>query len=100
MLRNNCLKWSVQRRRRSATSGFIVEASFVLQEIVGVLSYPEQGAANLASGTALIRVACAAWRSRRKAYPAAGGRAATNFATGDRQQTCEQEVRYQKLQTG
>ena len=62
MLRNNCLKWSVQRRRRSATSGFIVEASFVLQEIVGVLSYPEQGAANLASGTALSRVA--SWRTR------------------------------------
>ena len=46
---------------RSATTGFIVEASFVLQETVGVLSDPERGAASLASGTAAIRVA--SWRT-------------------------------------
>ena len=39
------------------TTIFIVEASFMLQETVGVLSYPEQGAASLASGTAASRVA-------------------------------------------
>ena len=38
-----------------------VEASFVLQETVGVLSDPERGAASLASGTAASRVAL--WRT-------------------------------------
>ena len=42
---------------RSATTGFIVEASLVLQETVGVLSRPEREAASLASGTAASRVA-------------------------------------------
>ena len=44
-------------RRRSATTGLIIEASHMLQETVGVLSEPERGAAIQAMGTALRRVA-------------------------------------------
>ena len=44
-------------RRRSVTTGLIVEASCMLQETVGVLYEPERGAAMLALGTALRRVA-------------------------------------------
>ena len=61
-LRKNCLKGIAQRQRRSATHGFIVEAFFVLQEMVGVLFEPEQGTASLASGTDTSRVA--SWRTR------------------------------------
>ena len=39
------------------TTVFIVEASFMLQETVGVLSYPERGAVSLDYGTAASRVA-------------------------------------------
>ena len=60
-LRNNCLEWSVRRRRRSATTSFIVEASFVLQETEGVLSNPEQGVARLVPDTAASSVA--SWRA-------------------------------------
>ena len=60
-LMKNCLKRSARRRKRSATTGFIVEASSMLQETVGVLSDPEQGAASLVSGTATSRVA--SWRT-------------------------------------
>ena len=56
-LMKNCLEWSTRRRRRSATTGFIVEASLVLQEMVRVLLDPEQGMAILTSGTDTIRVA-------------------------------------------
>ena len=38
-------------RRRSATTGLFVEASRVLQETVGVLSYLERGTSMRASGT-------------------------------------------------
>ena len=38
-------------RRRSATNGLIVDASFVLQETVGVLYEPKHGSAMRASGT-------------------------------------------------
>ena len=41
----------------SATTRFIVEASFVLQETVRFLSNPKKGAASLASGTAASWVA-------------------------------------------
>ena len=51
----------MRRRRRSATTGFIVEASFMLQETVGVLYDPDRGAASLASGTAVSRFA--SWRT-------------------------------------
>ena len=44
-------------QRRLTTTRFIVEASFVLQETVRVLSDPERGAARLASGTDASRVA-------------------------------------------
>ena len=44
-------------RRRSATTGLIMEASCVLQEKVGVLIEPERGDAMLALGTASRRVA-------------------------------------------
>ena len=44
-------------RRRSATTGSIVEVSRVLQGAVGVLSEPGRGAAIGALGTALRRVA-------------------------------------------
>ena len=44
-------------RRRSATTGFIVDASLVLQETVGVLSDPERGSPMRASGTAARIVA-------------------------------------------
>ena len=44
-------------RRRSVTTGLIVEDSFVLQETAVVLSDPERGAASLAPGTAKSRVA-------------------------------------------
>ena len=54
------------RRRRSVTTVFIVEAFFVLQETVGVLSDPEQGAASLASSTATSRVA--SWRTSAVSY--------------------------------
>ena len=53
----NFLEWSAQMRRRSATTGLIMEASCVLQEKVGVLSEPEHGDAMLALGTASRRVA-------------------------------------------
>ena len=43
----NCLKWSVWMWRRSATTGFIFEASFVLQDMVRVLSDPERVASSL-----------------------------------------------------
>ena len=56
-LRKKCLKRSARRRRRSATTGFIEEVSFVLQETIRVLSKPERGAASLASGTAVSRLA-------------------------------------------
>ena len=36
-----CLAWSRRIRRRSATTGLIIDASFMLQETVGVLSDPE-----------------------------------------------------------
>ena len=48
--------------RRSATTGLIVEASRVLQEMVGVLSNPEHDAAMRASRTASKRVA--SWITR------------------------------------
>ena len=44
-------------QRRSATTELIVKASCVLQEIVGVLSEPERGAAMRSLGTASRRVA-------------------------------------------
>ena len=44
-------------RRRSATTGLIMEASCVLQETVRVFSEPERGAAILALGTVLRKVA-------------------------------------------
>ena len=44
-------------RRKSATTGLIVEASRVIQETVGVLSKTERGAAMQALGTASRRVA-------------------------------------------
>ena len=56
-LMKNCLEWSAWIRIRSATTGLIVDTSFVLQETVGVLSDPEQVAASLSSGTAERRVA-------------------------------------------
>ena len=43
-------------RRRSATTGLIMEASHVLQETVCVLSEPERSAAMRALGTASRRV--------------------------------------------
>ena len=43
-------------RRRSATTGLIIEASYVLHETVGVLLEPERGAAMQSLGTALGRV--------------------------------------------
>ena len=52
-------------RIRSATTGLIMEASFVLQETVGVLSEPERGAAMLALGTASRRVASCKTRAAR-----------------------------------
>ena len=52
----NFHEWRSQMRRRSTTTGLIVDASLVLQEMVGVLSDPEQGAASLASSTAARRV--------------------------------------------
>ena len=44
-------------RRRSATNGFIIKDSRVIQETVGVLSEPERGANMQALGTASRRVA-------------------------------------------
>ena len=44
-------------RRRSTTTGLIIDASLVLQEMVEVLSDPERGAAMCASGTAARVVA-------------------------------------------
>ena len=55
--RKNFLEWSAQIRRRSATTGLIMEASRVLKDTVGVLSEPERGAAMRAFGTSLRRVA-------------------------------------------
>ena len=49
-------------RRRSTTTGLMVDASQVLQEMVGMLSYPERGAAIFASGHVSRRVA--SWRTR------------------------------------
>ena len=51
------MEWSVQVRRRSATTGLITEALRVLQKTVGVLSEPERGAAMQALGIASRRVA-------------------------------------------
>ena len=44
-------------QRRSATTGLIVDASRVLQEMVGVLSDPERGTAMFASGHTSKRIA-------------------------------------------
>ena len=49
-------------RRTSATTGLIVKASFVLEEIVGVLSGPERGMSMRDSGTFSRRVS--SWRTR------------------------------------
>ena len=54
--------------RRSATTGFIVDASTVLQEVVGVLSETEHRSSMRASGTAarsvvLFRTSAANYRS-------------------------------------
>ena len=43
-------------QRRSTTTGLIVDASHVLQEMLGVLSDPDLGAAVLASGHTSRRV--------------------------------------------
>ena len=56
-LTKNCFEWSMRMRRKSATIGFIVKASFVLQGTVRVLSDPEQDTDTLTSGNAVIRVA-------------------------------------------
>ena len=53
----NCIEWSAQMHRRSATTRLIANASFVLQETVGLLSDPEVGASILTAGTAASRVA-------------------------------------------
>ena len=53
-------------RSRSATTGFIVEASCMLRETVGVLSDLECGATMHVSGTASRRVA--SWRTRAASY--------------------------------
>ena len=34
-LTKNCLEWSAQMQRRSATTGFIIDASLVLQDMAG-----------------------------------------------------------------
>ena len=52
-------------RRRSATTGFIIEASRVLQETVSGLSEPECGASMGALGTASRRVASCRIRAAR-----------------------------------
>ena len=44
-------------RKRSAITGFIVDASLVLQETVGVLSKIEQSVASISSGTYARRLA-------------------------------------------
>ena len=49
-------------RKRSATTKLVVDASLVLQETVGVLSDPNQGAAIVDSGHVSSRVA--SWRTR------------------------------------
>ena len=49
-------------RRRSETTGFMADASLVLQETVGVLSDPDRGAAIVAYGHVSSRVA--SWRTR------------------------------------
>ena len=51
----------MQMRMRSATTGLMVNTSRVLQEMVGVLSYPDRGAAIVASGKVSSRVA--SWRT-------------------------------------
>ena len=43
-------------QRGSATTGLIVEASYVIQEMMGVLSDPEHGAAMRIVGTSTRRV--------------------------------------------
>ena len=61
--REKFLEWSMQMRRRSATTRLIMKASHMLQETVGVLSEPERGAAMRALGTALRRVASCKMRA-------------------------------------
>ena len=48
---------SVRMRRRSATTGLIVEASHMLHKTVGVLFYPERGTDMHAVGNDAMRVA-------------------------------------------
>ena len=55
--RKNICERSAQMRRRSATTGLVVDASHVLQETVSVLSNPEQGVAMVVSGHTSSRVA-------------------------------------------
>ena len=74
----------------------------MFQETVGMLLEPERGVGMQALGTASRRVASCRmrtvisrsdlvahqWISQRKAVPVAGGRSATNRATGGGRQTC------------
>ena len=52
-------------RRRSETTGLMVDASCVLQDTVGVLSDPDQGAPMFASGHTSRRVSSWITRSAR-----------------------------------
>ena len=52
-----CLEWSARTQRRYTTTMLIVDAYYVLQEMVGVLSDPKWGAAMFASGHTSRRVA-------------------------------------------
>ena len=54
---NNYLECSAWMQRMSTSTGLIIKDSFVLQDIVGMLSYPEQGSARLVSVTDTSRVA-------------------------------------------
>ena len=61
-------------RRRSTTTGLIIDASLVLQETVGVLSDPERGGAMHTSGTdarsvASCRTSAANYRSELAILP-------------------------------
>ena len=49
-------------RRISATTGLMVDNSYVLYDTVGLLLEPEQGAAMIAFRTAMRRVA--SWKKR------------------------------------
>ena len=51
------LKWSAWMRRRSATTGLIVEAFHMLHRKAGMLSDPERGMDMRTVGTAARRVA-------------------------------------------